>query len=44
MFMKRSDEPIHRGAGDPFRYVAAEYYDGADKLPEVAAHVSKSTQ
>lgn len=24
-----------RGAGDPFRYVAAEFYDGADKLPEV---------
>ena len=25
-----------RGAGDPFRYVAAEFYDGADKLPEGA--------
>ena len=27
---------ILRGAGDPFRYVAAEFYDGADKLPEGA--------
>ena len=25
------------GPCDPFRYVAAEFYDGADKLPEVNA-------
>ena len=28
-----------RGAGDPFRYVAAEFYDGADKLPEVSEYL-----
>ncbi len=29
---------VCRGPRDPFRYVAAEFYDGADKLPEVNAH------
>lgn len=28
---------VCRGPCDPFRYVAAEFYDGADKLPEVNA-------
>ena len=35
---------VFRGAGDPFRYVAAEFYDGADKLPEVDARHQRTMQ